>query len=258
MLRLPRRTEFASAKPAAELVARQQADRLADAELKLRQHQQRRAGLLEANAHLRPAYRQVMRELAWQRRAAGLAAEHHLPGYLCQELEPVPGSTRGPTGLAAGRRSHPGLPPQLPRHRPRPGARASAAPTGPAGRLAAGPHCRPARSRMAAHHQPPGADDSTPRPKRARSRPCSRAAGGSTTAWPGARRWLAAQGGQPCPGPTPPDPDHCWPSWETEQPGVSIRPLSHADLQALLGRLDHHGPKRAPAAEAGPAVASRG
>jgi hypothetical protein len=65
------------------------------AELALRQHQQRRAGWLEANAHLGPAYRQVMRELAWQRRAVGLAAEREQPGYLREELGPVPESTRG-------------------------------------------------------------------------------------------------------------------------------------------------------------------
>jgi hypothetical protein len=50
---------------------------------------------LEANAHLGPAYRQVVRELAWQRRATGLAAEHHPPAYLREELGPVPQSTRG-------------------------------------------------------------------------------------------------------------------------------------------------------------------
>jgi hypothetical protein len=37
-----------------------------------------------------------------------------------------------------------------------------------------------------------------------------------------------------------PDPDRSWPSCDDEQPGVSIRPLSHADLQALLAHLDHH------------------
>jgi hypothetical protein len=79
-------------------VARQQADRAHDAELALRRHQQRRAGWLEANAHLGPAYRQVLRELAWQRRARGLAAEHEPPAYLRQELGPVPESTRGRRG----------------------------------------------------------------------------------------------------------------------------------------------------------------
>ena len=76
-------------------VARQQADRAHDRELTLRQHQQRRAGWLEANAHLGPAYRQVVRELAWQRRTSGLVAEHDPPGYLRAELGPVPESTRG-------------------------------------------------------------------------------------------------------------------------------------------------------------------
>jgi conjugative relaxase-like TrwC/TraI family protein len=95
MLRLRRTAEQAGAGAAAVAVARQQADRAAEAELALRQHQQRRAGWLEANAHLGPAYRQVMRELAWQRRATGLAAEHDPPGYLREELGPVPGATRG-------------------------------------------------------------------------------------------------------------------------------------------------------------------
>jgi hypothetical protein len=80
---------------AAAMLARQQADRAADTELALRQHQQRRAGWLEANAHLGPAYRQVVRELAWQRRARGLALEQEQPGYLRGELGPVPESTRG-------------------------------------------------------------------------------------------------------------------------------------------------------------------
>jgi hypothetical protein len=94
MLRLLRQPERAGADRGVVAVARQQADRAADAELRLRQHQQRRAGWLEANADLGPAYRQVLRELAWQRRARGLAAEHHQPGYLRDELGPVPESTR--------------------------------------------------------------------------------------------------------------------------------------------------------------------
>jgi hypothetical protein len=36
-----------------------------------------------------------------------------------------------------------------------------------------------------------------------------------------------------------PDPDGFWPSCDNEQPGVSIQPLSHGDLDALLARLDH-------------------
>jgi hypothetical protein len=36
------------------------------------------------------------------------------------------------------------------------------------------------------------------------------------------------------------DPDGCWPSCDDEEPAVSIRPLSHADLAALLAHLDQH------------------
>ena len=95
MLGLRRRGDPAGAGAGMAAVARQQADRAAETELALRQHQQRRVGWLEANAHLGPTYRQVVRELAWQRRAHGLAAEHQPPGHLPQELGPVPESTRG-------------------------------------------------------------------------------------------------------------------------------------------------------------------
>jgi hypothetical protein len=95
MLRLRWQGGPAGVGPGVVAVARQQADRAHDTELALRRQQQRRAGWLEANAHLGPAYRQVLRELAWQRRASGLAAEHVQPGYLREELGPVPESTRG-------------------------------------------------------------------------------------------------------------------------------------------------------------------
>jgi AAA domain len=95
MLRLRRQAEPAGAGSGVVAVARQHADRATKAELAVRQHQQRRAGWVEANAPLGPAYRSVVRELAWQRRAAGLAAAHHQPGYLREVLGPVPGSTRG-------------------------------------------------------------------------------------------------------------------------------------------------------------------
>jgi hypothetical protein len=40
-----------------------------------------------------------------------------------------------------------------------------------------------------------------------------------------------------------PDPDSFWPSCDDQQPGVSIRPLNHADLAALLAHLDYdHDP----------------
>jgi hypothetical protein len=76
-------------------VATQQADRAHDRERELRQHQQHRQGWLEANAHLGPEYRQVVRALAWQRRATGLALEQDRPGYGLDALGPVPESTRG-------------------------------------------------------------------------------------------------------------------------------------------------------------------
>jgi hypothetical protein len=95
MLGLRWRGGPAGADPGAVAVARQQATRAHDTELQLRRHQQRRAGWLEANADLGPAYRSVVRELAWQRRAHGLALEQEPPGYLRAELGPVPESTRG-------------------------------------------------------------------------------------------------------------------------------------------------------------------
>jgi conjugative relaxase-like TrwC/TraI family protein len=76
-------------------VTTQQANRAHDRERELRQHQQRRDGWLEANAQLGPAYRQVVRALAWQRRATGLAIEQNRPGYVLEVLGPVPESTRG-------------------------------------------------------------------------------------------------------------------------------------------------------------------
>jgi conjugative relaxase-like TrwC/TraI family protein len=81
--------------PGGLAVATQQADRANDRERELRQHQQRRDGWLEANAHLGSQYRQVLRTLAWQRRATGLATEQERSGYVLEALGPVPESTRG-------------------------------------------------------------------------------------------------------------------------------------------------------------------
>jgi conjugative relaxase-like TrwC/TraI family protein len=81
--------------PGGLAVATQQVNRAYDRERELRQHQQRRQGWLEANAHLGPAYREVVRTLAWQRRATGLAVEDDCPGYVLEALGPVPASTRG-------------------------------------------------------------------------------------------------------------------------------------------------------------------
>ena len=81
--------------PGGLAVAAQQANRAHDRERELRQHQQLRQGWLEANAHLGPAYRDIVRALAWQRRATGVAVEADRPGYVLETLGPVPASTRG-------------------------------------------------------------------------------------------------------------------------------------------------------------------
>jgi hypothetical protein len=81
--------------PGGLAVATQQVNRAQDRERELRQHQQRRQGWLEANAQLGPQYRQVMRTLAWQRRATGIAVEADRPDYVLEALGPAPESTRG-------------------------------------------------------------------------------------------------------------------------------------------------------------------
>jgi conjugative relaxase-like TrwC/TraI family protein len=81
--------------PGGLAVATQQANRAQDRERELRQHQQRRQGWLEANAQLGPQYRQVVRTLAWQGRATGLAVEADRPDYVLEALGPLPESTRG-------------------------------------------------------------------------------------------------------------------------------------------------------------------
>jgi conjugative relaxase-like TrwC/TraI family protein len=98
MLRRGRGGERASVPAGAEAIARQQADRAMQREQELRAHQQRRAGLLEEHAPVVGAYRRVVRALAWQQRARGLACEavdHDRPGYLRDALGPVSESTRG-------------------------------------------------------------------------------------------------------------------------------------------------------------------
>jgi hypothetical protein len=94
MLRFLRRDQPART-PGGLAVATQQVDRAHDRERELRQHQQRRDGWLEANAQLGPQYRQVVRTLAWQRRASGLAVEQERPAYVLEALGPIPPSTRG-------------------------------------------------------------------------------------------------------------------------------------------------------------------
>jgi hypothetical protein len=96
MLRvLLRGQELPAGMPGGVAVATQQANRAQDRERELRQHQHVRAGWLEANAHLGPQYQQVVRALAWQRRATGLAVEQDRPGYVLEALGPAPASTRG-------------------------------------------------------------------------------------------------------------------------------------------------------------------
>jgi hypothetical protein len=95
MLRWLRRGEDPTPVPGGLAVATQQANRAHDRERELRQHQQHRQGWLEANTHLGLQYRQVVRTLAWQRRATGLAVEQERPGYVLEALGPVPTSTRG-------------------------------------------------------------------------------------------------------------------------------------------------------------------
>jgi AAA domain len=96
MLRwLRRNSDQPTPMPGGSVVATQQANRAHDRERELRQHQHVRDGWLEANAHLGPQYRQVVRSLAWQRRATGLAIEADRPGYVLDALGPVPESTRG-------------------------------------------------------------------------------------------------------------------------------------------------------------------
>jgi conjugative relaxase-like TrwC/TraI family protein len=98
MLRRGRAGERASVPAGAEAIARQQADRATRREQELRAHQQRRAGWLEEHAPVVGAHRRVLRALAWQQRARGLACEavdHDRPGYLRDALGPVPEGTRG-------------------------------------------------------------------------------------------------------------------------------------------------------------------
>jgi hypothetical protein len=96
MLRwLRRSSDQPAGMPGGLAVATQQVNRAHDRERELRQYQQRRQGWLEANAQLGPQYRQVVRTLAWQRRATGLAVEADRPSYVLEALGPVPESTRG-------------------------------------------------------------------------------------------------------------------------------------------------------------------
>jgi conjugative relaxase-like TrwC/TraI family protein len=95
MLRLRRHDQPPAQQRAALVLAEQQANRAADHEQQTRGHQQQRAAWMEGNADIGPAYRQVMRELAWRCRVTGFVVEQDRPGYVRELLGPVPESTRG-------------------------------------------------------------------------------------------------------------------------------------------------------------------
>jgi hypothetical protein len=92
---------------------------------------------------------------------AGLATTSRRPGRRARPTRLPPRGARagtgvhsGSAGVAAGSRRHPGLPPRLWGQRPPAGARPGATRAGPAGRLARGPHGRPACPGAAAHCPP--------------------------------------------------------------------------------------------------------
>jgi conjugative relaxase-like TrwC/TraI family protein len=79
----------------AEQLARRQADRADTAELAARRAQQQRAGWFEAHPDLTQQWRQVTRELAWQKRARQVAAEAQRPAWQERALGPLPASVHG-------------------------------------------------------------------------------------------------------------------------------------------------------------------
>jgi hypothetical protein len=79
----------------AEQLARRQADRAGTAELAARRTQQQRAGWLEAHPDLVQQWREVTRELAWQRHARQAAAEAERPAWQERTLGPLPEDVRG-------------------------------------------------------------------------------------------------------------------------------------------------------------------
>jgi AAA domain len=124
MLRWLRRGDHRPARvPGGLAVATQQVDRAHDRERELRQHQQRRHGWLEANSHLGPQYRQVVR-------TPGLAAARHRPSRRAGPPRLCPGGARAgarvdprPADLAPRGRPDRAVPAHLPHHRPGPGPR---------------------------------------------------------------------------------------------------------------------------------------
>ena len=213
--------------PGGLAVATQQANRAHDRERELRQHQQRRDGWLEANAHLGPQYRQVVRTLAWQRRATGLAVEADRPGYVLEALGPVPESTRGRRAwrqaaaeIEQYRRSY---------HITDPDRALGPEPRDPAQRA----DRQRARTAIERVHAKQRAADRTrdTQPTSERHHPAAT----SPAAWParpGAGRRLA-----PAERSTPMASSRPWPFDDDDRPSGSVRPLSQADLQAILAHL---------------------
>jgi hypothetical protein len=229
MLRFLRRgDDHPAGMPGGRVVATQQVNRAHDRERELRQHQQRRQGWLEANAHLGPQYPQVVRALAWQRRATGLAVEADRPGYVLEALGPVPESTRGrrvwrqaAAEIEQYRRTY------HTRIRTGPLAPSHATPpSGPTGSGSAGPS---SGSRPSSRPPTAPATLTLPPSARARREPASSPRAAEVRSGPSASR---ATKEAAMASPTP----HRFP-FDDERPSGSVQPLSQADLQAILAHL---------------------
>jgi hypothetical protein len=219
--------------PGGLAVATQQTNRAHDRERELRQHQQRRDGWLEANAHLGPAYRQVVRTLAWQRRATGLAVEHHRPTYVREALGPVPDSTRGRRAWRQAaaeiehyRRSY---------HITDPDWALGPEPRDPAQR-ADRQHARTAidrvhgKQRTADRTREPQPTSEPQRPTRARQQAAGfgrRVRSGPPASTSRNEAFMASP------------PPQQFPFDDDDRPSGSVRPLSQADLQAILAHLNN-------------------
>jgi hypothetical protein len=177
MLRWLRRGEEPARIPGGSAVATQQANRAHDRERELRQHQHVRDGWLEANAHLGPQYRQVVRALAWQRRATGVAVEADRPGYALEALGPVPESTRGRRAWRQGAaeiehyRHTYGITDPVRALGPEPADRAQQADRQQARAAIARVHAKQRAADRTQQPQPTSEHTSQPRPKEHRGRP---------------------------------------------------------------------------------------
>jgi hypothetical protein len=192
----------------------------------LRQYQQRRDGWLEANAHLGPQYRQVVRTLAWQRRATGLAVEQERPGYALEALGPVPASTRGRRAWRQAaaeiehyRRSYQITDPDRALG-PEPHDRAQRADRQRACRAIERVHAKQRAADRTHDAQSTSERTSQPRPHQQRGRRGPERAAGQHQQ-EGAPQWPVLDRGPSTHG----------------RPSGSVRPLSQADLQALLAHF---------------------